>query len=275
MKPYIYIMTALMGTMLAQASYAQSDLTCPNYTRSDGIPETTLPDTLEPPIAHPGAFGGAITCVLLATEAGTLGYFSEVLPTSDTYYRYVNYRHNRIESYFGATGESAELVATCERDVTEEIYCETDIFIGKGFKILRVFGADLELQNVFILAIPSMGLFNVPDTSDPIMRSEVILSLPELPQPVTLPILNDFIEGQITYGIYGQSAYNFMVALYGSNSPLEIELNVYRTSEDQQSTYSQQQTILAGNHKLLINHLGEIEQLVGAGYEASKAFNFH
>jgi hypothetical protein len=282
-KICLLIVTSFFGSMFAQASAAQSDLACPRYMRLSGVPDTALPDLVEPPIAYPGAFGGTVVCVLEVDGTGIGGFFAEFLPSDGSIIQDIYYKYNSIQSYLRFEGENEprNLVAGCIRRNAGGFICNTDLTAGDGLRVIRFFDEDWQISDIRVMASPSDGLVDdivwesIKDKvrTDPETRIEIVMSLPEMPEPITLPPIDDF-AGQIAYGISGQPAFDFMVALYASDSPLNLEINVYDIAFNQRRTISQNKTIPSGNYGFMINHLAKIEQLLVDGYEGSKSLDF-
>ena len=281
MKNLLFACTAIFLPHLAQA---QNVPACPTVLALNGLEETMVPDVVHQPIAHPGAFGGQVACVLRYRGEGTERFFAEFLPSDGAVIEDFFYRNNQITYYlkFDAEGETRAEVGGCTGRNNGGLLCMIDLAGGEGFRLMRLFDANQQFTGIRLVAIPDKGLVNeffwgtMKDfvENDPNTSLRMTATIDETGETVELSLLEESRPGALMYGISGQPAYDFMLLLYNGDSGVTINTAITRLIGTQQSVSSVEKAIPVGNLAYLIDRLAQIEQLMVAGYEGSRALNF-
>ena len=249
----------------------------------DGLAKTDRPDFIHEPVAHPGAFGGHVACVLARNDGRIEQYYVELLPEGDATTDDVIYKSRSI-SYFMRFNEAdaqRKAVANCGRRDDNGLVCRVDLGAGDGLNLVRFFNADLQLTGLRLMAIPEAGMINsnlwdiiAGDVGSPDTALELDAQLPAEGKSWSLARSDDSRPGRTVYGISGEIALQFMQAIYGQAQEIIVETKWRKKIGDQISTTSSKKTIPEGNVAFLISRLGAVEQLMVAGFEASKDLKF-
>lgn len=281
MKKCLFVCVALLWPGIATA---QATTSCPSIIALNDLPETTVPDIQHQPIAHPGAFGGSVACVLRARGQGTERFFAEFLPSDGILIEDFFYRNNQITYYmkFDKDGEKRAEVGGCTGRNTGGLLCMLDLAAGDGFRLMRFFNAAQEFTGIRLVAVPNSGIVNtffwetMKDyvENDPNTSLRMTATIPETGQVVDLTLLEESTPGRPMYGISGQPAYDFMLALYRGDGDVVIKTEITRLIGSQQTVSAVEKTLPSGNISYLIDRLAQVEQLMVAGYDASRALDF-
>lgn len=281
MKKILLICAAML---LPNVTLAQSTPTCPWVMALNGLDENMVPDVVHQPIAQPGAFGGEVTCVLRNKSGGTERFFAEFLPSDGTLVEDFFYRNNEITYFlkFEGEGEKRSEVGGCTARNNGGLLCMLDLAAGDGFRLMRFFNAQLEFTGIRLIALPNKGIVNAFfwETmkgfveNDPSTNLRMTATITQTGHTVELPLLEESRPGNLMYGISGQPAYDFMMGLYGGDGDVVVKTEITRLIGTQQTVSAVEANLPSGNIAYLINRLAEVEQLMVAGYEASKALDF-
>lgn len=270
---WIAVVCALVG---AEGS-AQAFPACDSALALDQLPEGQLPDVLHQPLAYPGAFGGEVTCVTEKTAKGYEKYIAEFLPESTGIKAYIDYRQNSI-AYFVKLHEEEEghaRMASCAVTGDAGLLCQVDVSAGHGVWILRRFDADFALVRLQALVEPGAGVLApevwqalAPQLHDGSGELKMSWSLPLNDQTWTMTPLS--ANGAV-FSVDEAKVAALVEALAQGEHSVRIHASYQTVGAEDVATL---RDIDKSTVNFAIGALGAIEQLIAAGYEASRALKF-
>ncbi|MBY6152934.1 hypothetical protein KUV47_06905 [Vannielia litorea] len=278
-----WILAAVLSVGMPGLAVAQESLPCDRPLLLGGAEEGAEIDKVHRPVAHPGAFGGTVSCVQEQSAGGVEQYWVEFLPENGTTQEHVTYLDGLISYHLkfkGDEGGTAE-VAACSQRNGGGLVCRVDLGSGKGLYLARFFGPDLGFTGIRVMAYPGKGIVNETlwnmvsgDVEAGTAGLEMELILPEKALRWSLRSQKESRPGEMILGMSGDPAWEFMREIYEVPQEVVLEARVTSTSGGQETTTTATQDIAKGNVAYLIDKLAKVEQLMVAGWEKSKGMKF-
>ena len=268
---------------LAGTASAEQGLGCENPLTLGGAQAGETPDLVHELVAHPGAFGGQMACVLERRGDAVEQYWVEFLPDNGATVEHVTYKTGTIQYFLKFKDDEGGPVevAACAMRQGGGLACRVDMAAGKGLYLARFFAPDLSFTGIRVMAFPAKGVVNGTlwemvgaQVEAGEMGMEMELKLTASGWSHQLKQEAESRPGNPVWGFSGDPAGAFMEAVYNERQPVVLETRVTNEVGDQIVTTTATHDITEGNLAYLIDKLAKVEQLMVAGFENSRTIRF-
>ncbi len=273
---------------LANAASAQAEPDCPSVFASGGVDIAAPADILHRPLAMPGAFGGNVACLLRPVPQGVEQLFVETLPFDGNISQGFQYLNNSILYTMRVGAPDAPPIESgrCYTLALSGFECYTDLALGKQVISSFAYTPGGKLKGASLQVRPGYGVvppeawqsLQMTDPTGPDLTLTAFLGTRSTPERLPLELQFDENTGSYYFAIYGQPAYEFMLAQNQENFDILVtivaDLTERTESGTRQTTNRYTYDIGSRSIAFLVMRLFQIRDLMSAGFEDSKALDF-